>query len=75
MIGLVILQVALIALNAIFAGTEIAFVSVNEARLGQLEEEGACKETKAADAESIRLLGDHSSCHYIIGFFRGSICF
>ena len=40
MIGLVILQVALIALNAIFAGTEIAFVSVNEARLGQLEEEG-----------------------------------
>ena len=40
MIGLVILQVALIALNPIFAGTEISVLSVNEARLGQLEEEG-----------------------------------
>ena len=33
MIGLILLQIALIALNAIFAGTEIAVISVNETKL------------------------------------------
>ena len=33
MVGLILLQIALIALNAVFAGTEIAVISVNEAKL------------------------------------------
>ena len=35
MIGLILLQIALIALNAIFAGTEIAVISVNETKSGK----------------------------------------
>ena len=38
MIGLILLQIALIALNAVFAGTEIAVISVNEAKLEKEEE-------------------------------------
>ena len=38
MVGLILLQIALIALNAIFAGTEIAVISVNEAKLEKEEE-------------------------------------
>ena len=33
MVGLILLQIALIALNAVFAGTEIAVISVNEVTL------------------------------------------
>ena len=36
----VFVQIVLIALNAIFAGTEIAVISVNEAKLKKLAEEG-----------------------------------
>ena len=45
MIGLILLQIALIALNAIFAGTEIAVISVNETKL-EKEEIGraSCRE-------------------------------
>ena len=40
MIGLILLQIALIALNAIFAGTEIAVISVNETKLEKEVESG-----------------------------------
>lgn len=40
MIGLILLQIALIALNAIFAGTEIAVISVNETKLEKEVENG-----------------------------------
>ena len=41
MIGLILLQIALIALNAIFAGTEIAVISVNETKLEKEAENGS----------------------------------
>ena len=40
MVGLILLQIALIALNAVFAGTEIAVISVNEAKLEKEVENG-----------------------------------
>ncbi len=40
MIGAIILQVVLIALNAIFASAEIAVISMNELKMKKLEEEG-----------------------------------
>lgn len=36
----IVVQIVLIALNAVFAGTEIAVISVNEAKLKKLAEEG-----------------------------------
>ena len=41
MIGLILLQIALIALNAVFAGTEIAVISVNETKLEKEAESGS----------------------------------
>lgn len=40
MIGLIILQIALIALNAIFASAELAVLSINETKLERMAEEG-----------------------------------
>lgn len=40
MFGLILLQIVLIALNAIFAGTEIAVISVNESKLEKAVESG-----------------------------------
>ena len=40
MVWLVLLQIFLIALNAIFAGTEIAVISVNETKLEKEVERG-----------------------------------
>ena len=40
MLGLILLQVVLIALNAVFAGTEIAVISVNETKLEKEVENG-----------------------------------
>ena len=40
MIGAVILQVVLIALNAVFASAEIAVISMNEMKLKMLTEQG-----------------------------------
>ena len=43
-----LLQVVLIGLNAFFACAEIAVLSVNEARLAQLEEQGNKKARRLA---------------------------
>ena len=40
MIGLIILQIVLIALNAIFASAELAVLSINETKLERMAEEG-----------------------------------
>ena len=40
MIGLIILQIVLIALNAIFACAEIAVLSINETKLERMAEAG-----------------------------------
>ena len=46
MIGAVILQVVLIALNAVFASAEIAVISMNETKLKKMAEDGNKKATK-----------------------------
>lgn len=40
MIGLIVLQIVLIALNAIFACTEIAVLSINETKLERMADQG-----------------------------------
>ena len=45
---LLLFQVVLIGLNAVFASAEIAVLSVNEARLAQLEEQGNKKARRLA---------------------------
>ena len=40
MIGALIIQIVLIAVNALFASSEIAVISMSEARLKMLSEEG-----------------------------------
>ena len=40
MVGMIVLQIVLIALNAVFACAEIAILSVNEAKLAKMAEEG-----------------------------------
>ena len=40
MIGLIILQIVLIALNAVFACAEIAVLSINETKLERMAEDG-----------------------------------
>ena len=40
MIGILILQIVLIALNAIFACAEIAVLSISDAKLEKMAEEG-----------------------------------
>ena len=49
----IVLQIFLIFLNAIFASAEIAVISVNDAKLAKLEEEGNKKAVK------LRKLTDH----------------
>ena len=46
MIGAVILQVVLIALNAVFASAEIAVISMNETKLKKMAEDGNKKAIK-----------------------------
>ena len=44
MFGLIILQIVLIALNAIFACAEIAVLSINETKLGQPTDDGSSED-------------------------------
>jgi hypothetical protein len=71
-IGPLLLQVVLIALNAIFASAEAAFLSINSARIEKIIEEGDKKTRKKAkrlqkltkwtDIESNKFLADIFSC-------------
>lgn len=48
MIGIVILQIVLIILNAIFSNAEISIIAMNDAKMKQMAEEGDKKAQKAA---------------------------
>ena len=60
-----LLQVILIALNAIFARAEIAVISLNETKVQILAEEGnrKAKKLKVFTEQPARFLAD-SSCHH-----------
>ena len=52
MIWMLVLLVVLIALNAVFACAEIAFISVNDARVGKMAEEGDKRAKRVAALNS-----------------------
>lgn len=76
MLGLILLQIALIVLNAIFAGTEIAVISVNETKLEREVERGN-KRTKrllAMTRNSSKIFKDNSGRNYTFRIFRRGVC-
>ena len=48
MISVIVLQIVLIILNAIFSNAEISVISMNEAKVKQMAEEGDKRAEKAA---------------------------
>ena len=62
MIGSIILLIVLILLNAIFASAEIAVISMNDAKLKKLTEEGNKKSYQAdkADGTACQIPGYHT---------------
>ena len=81
MIGAVILQVVLIALNAVFASAEIAVISMNETKLKKMAEDGNKKAIKLSKLteQPARFSFHHPGGHYHgrpAGkcFRRGELC-
>ena len=75
-IGKLLLQVVLIALNAFFAATEMAVVSLNATKLRKLEEEGdkkAAKLLKLVDAPS-SFLSTIQIAITLAGLFGQCVC-
>ena len=73
MLKQLLLQLILIFLNAFFAATEIAVISINEKKVRALAEEGdkkAAKMLKIIDA----LPFHHPNRHYLSGLFGLSFC-
>ena len=67
MIGSIILLIVLIFLNAIFASAEIAVISMNDAKLKKLTEEGnkkAIKLTKLTEP-ACKIPGYHTGSNYL----------
>ena len=65
---LLLLQVVLIALNAVFASAEIAVISVNDTKMERLAEEGdtRAKRLLKLTQEPAKFPGDDSGCHHIV---------
>lgn len=47
MVGIIVLQIVLIILNAIFSSAEISVISMNETKIKQMAEEGDRRAEKA----------------------------
>ena len=58
-----LLQVVLIFLNAVFASAEIAVISVSDAKLAKLEEDGNKKAKKLKKLTSLPLIVANSHLH------------
>ena len=71
-VGSILLQVVLIAVNAVFACAEIAVVSCNDAKLEKMAQEGNKKAAKLfrLTEQPSRFLG----CHHSLRIFRKCFC-
>lgn len=76
MIGQILLQLILIALNAIFACAEIAVISSNETRIDKLAEQGnkPAKRLQALQNRPAQFSCNHSGCHYAFRLFGQCLC-
>ena len=76
MIFALLLQIILICVNAVFAGAEIAVVSMNGATLQARAEEGnrKAKVLMRLGGKSITLSGNHSGGHHAGRIFRQCLC-
>lgn len=73
---LLVVQIILIILNAIFASAEIAVLSMNETKLERMAEQGngRAKRLVRLTQEPARFLATNSGCNHIVGIFRKCFC-
>lgn len=76
MLGAVILQIILIALNAVFACAEIAVLSMSDVKLESMSKEGdrSAKRADGSDEESGEVPFHHTGGHYVSRLFGKCIC-
>ena len=72
---MILFQIVLIMLNAIFASAEIAVISMNDMRLAKLVEEGNKRAAKLADltAQSSKFLSTIQVAITLSGFPTGTV--
>ena len=75
MIWMLVLLVVLIALNAVFACAEIAFISVNDARVGKMAEEGdkRAKRVAALNSQPAKFLATIQVAITLSGFLNSAL--
>ena len=75
MIGAILLQIILIALNAVFACAEIAVVSMSSARLRQLSDEGDRRAQRLGSLTAVpaRFLATIQVAITLVGFFSSAV--
>ena len=73
---LLLVQIILIILNAIFASAEIAVLSMNETKLERMAEQGngRAKRLVRLTKRTGKISCDHSGCNYIVGIFGERFC-
>lgn len=80
MLVLFLLQIILIALNAVFACAEIAVLSINETKLERMADQGDKRArrlfrlTRESDKRACQVSGNHSGCHHIVWLPGFRIC-
>ena len=75
MIGMLLLLVVLVALNAVFACAEIAFLSVNDARMSKMAEEGNKKARRvtALNSQPAKFLATIQVAITLSGFLNSAL--
>ena len=75
MIGMLLLLVLLVALNAVFACAEIAFLSVNDARMSKMAEEGNKKARRvtALNSQPAKFLATIQVAITLSGFLNSAL--
>ncbi len=73
---MIVLQVILIILNAVFAGSEIAVLSVNEYKVKKLADENnrQAKKLEKLISDPSRFFFCYSDCYYSFWIFRKRLC-
>ena len=75
MLVLFLLQIILIALNAVFACAEIAVLSINETKLERMADQGDKRATPVpSDKRACQVSGNHSGGNHIVWLPGFRIC-
>ena len=74
MLVLFLLQIILIALNAVFACAEIAVLSINETKLERMADQGDKRAQRLFRLRACQVFGNHSGGHHIVWLPGFRIC-